>query len=267
MDAERLRTLVRVHAQAIKAMAVWDEELFRIFIDYLPFETSEGTMTGAALKQYGEALWVNSVPRFKQLRSLFLAQGQLLICTGYTSDQELIEALTGRFDLPIRPLSEDHMTEVLEEAAPDELRRASLLLQAADNALRPHDCQAQLCRFFPTDLPALYAMSDQVQFLRQVQSAQEHTSGIFSDALASMLAGVEETPLSSLYLNANNTLIRRLMGVQDRPLLEQTVKILYVQALLAGGHPLQGRELHTMNQALLALLERITSMENMEEPI
>ena len=57
------------------------------------------------------------------------------------------------------------------------------------------------------------------------------------------------------------------MGVQDRPLLEQTVKILYVQALLAGGHPLQGKELHTMNQALLTLLERITSMENMEEPI
>ena len=110
-------------------------------------------------------------------------------------------------------------------------------------------------------------MSDQVQFLRQVRSAQEHTSGIFSDALASMLAGVEETPLSSLYLNANNTLIRRLMGVQDRPLLEQTVKILYVQALLAGGHPLQGRELHTMNQALLALLERITSTGNVEESI
>lgn len=67
-------------------MAVWDEELFRIFIAYLPFETSEGTMTGAALKQYGEAFWGNSVPWFKQLRSLFLAQGRLLICTGYTSD-------------------------------------------------------------------------------------------------------------------------------------------------------------------------------------
>lgn len=262
VDAERLRNLVRVHVQAIKAMAVWDEELFRIFIDYLPFETNEGTMTGAALKQSGEAFWVNSVPRFKQLRSLFLAQGRLLVCTGYVSDQELVEALAERFGLPIRPLSEDHMAEVLEDVSPAELRRASLLLQAADNALRTHDCQAQLCRFLPADLPALYAMSDQVQFLRQIQSAQEHTSGIFSDALASMLAGIEETPLSNLYLNANSALVRRLMGVQDRPLLEQTVKILYVQALLAGGHPLQGRELHTMNQALLALLERVAGTED-----
>lgn len=33
------------------------------------------------------------------------------------------------------------------------------------------------------------------------------------------------------------------------------VQVLYVQALLAGGHPLRGGELKTMNQALLALLE------------
>ena len=33
------------------------------------------------------------------------------------------------------------------------------------------------------------------------------------------------------------------------------VQVLYVQALLAGGHPLRGGELKTMNQALLDLLE------------
>ena len=75
-------SIVSVHAEAIKAgMAVWDEELFRLFIDYLTFETSEGLMTGAALKRAGEAVWVHSVPKFKQLKPIFMAQGQLLICT------------------------------------------------------------------------------------------------------------------------------------------------------------------------------------------
>lgn len=262
VDAGRLQEIVHVHAQGIKAMAVWDEELFRIFIDYLPFETSEGTMTGAALKQSGEAFWVNSVPKFKQLRPLFLSQGQLLICTGYVSDQELIEALAERFNLPIRPLNEDRMTAVLEEAAPSEMQRAAALLQAAGGALRPHDCQARLCRFLPVDLPALYAVSDEVQFLRQVQSAQEKSSGIFSEALASMLEGIEERPLASLYFNANNALVRRLMCLQDRPVLEQASLLLYVQALLAGGHPLQGGELRTMNRALLGLLERVAGTED-----
>ena len=58
------------------------DELFQLFIDYLSFETSEGLMTGAALKRAGEAVWVHSVPKFKQLKPIFMAQGRLLTCTG-----------------------------------------------------------------------------------------------------------------------------------------------------------------------------------------
>lgn len=260
-NPERLRSIVQVHEQAIKAMAVWDEELFHIFIDYLSFETSEGTLTGAALKQAGEAFWVHSVQRYQQLRSLFMAQGRLLICTGYVSDQELIEQMAQHFHLPIHPLREEDMDTVLNEVTSEEMERAETLLSAADSALYTYDCKAELCRFLPADLPALYAMSDQVQFLRQVQSAQESSSGVFSDALASMLEGIEEKPLASLYLNANNTLIRRLMCMQDEALLEQIVKILYVQSLLAGGHSVQGEELRALNGGLMMLLERISFAE------
>ena len=38
-------------------------------------------------------------------------------------------------------------------------------------------------------------------------------------------------------------------------LLEDALRILYVQALLAGGHPLRGGELKLMNQSLLGLVE------------
>ena len=89
-EIARLRQLVEVHSQAIKSMAVWDDELFRLFIDYLPFETSEGRLTGRTLKKAGEAVCVESVPRFQQLKPVFLAQGRLLICTGYVYDEELV---------------------------------------------------------------------------------------------------------------------------------------------------------------------------------
>lgn len=76
-----------------------------------------------------------------------------------------------------------------------------------------------------------------------------------------MLEGIEEKPLASLYLNANNTLIRRLMHIQDEALLRQTIKILYVQSLLAGGHSVQGEELRALNGGLMMLLERISYEE------
>ena len=75
---DRLKGIVSVHAEAIKAMAVWDEELFRLFIDYLQLRSQRGADAGAALKRAGEAVWVHSVPKFKQLKPIFMAQGRLL---------------------------------------------------------------------------------------------------------------------------------------------------------------------------------------------
>lgn len=259
-DPDRLKGIVSVHAEAIKAMAVWDDELFQLFIDYLSFETSEGLMTGAALKRAGEAVWVHSVPKFKQLKPIFMAQGRLLTCTGYASDQDLIQAMAERFGLPFQPLHEDDMFDTLEDVTAAERQRGERLLWAADEALLPFECQAKLRRFLPADLPVLYAMSDEVQFLRQLQSAQEQSRGIFSDALASMLSGVDERPLATLYLNLNSPIVRRLVTTADTELLASMARVLYVQALLAGGHPLRGGELKTMNQALLDLLEHTTGV-------
>ena len=109
-----------------------------------------------------------------------------------------------RFGLPFQPLHEDDMFDTLEDVTAAERQRGERLLWAADEALLPFECQAKLRRFLPADLPVLYAMSDEVQFLRQLQSAQEQSRGIFSDALASMLSGVDERPLATLYLNLNS---------------------------------------------------------------
>jgi len=105
------------------------------------------------------------------------------------------------------------------------------------------------------DLPVLYSMSDEVQFLRQLQSARESTSNIFSDALSSLINSVEEKPLATLYLNLNSPLVQRLVQINDKALLKSAAGVLYVQALLAGGHPLRGGELKVLNKELLNLVE------------
>lgn len=253
-EPERLRQLVEVHAQAIKSMAVWDDGLFRLFIDYLPFETSEGTLTGRGLKRAGEAAWVASVPRFQQLKPVFLAQGRLLICTGYVYDQELITKMARHFSLPFAPLGEEKMDLVLEEPSLEDRQRAFDFLREVNRVLAPLDCQGEVRRFLPADLPALYAISEGNRFLRQVETAQE-VGSFFSEALGSMLSGRGDEPLATLYLNLNNRLVGRLMGAGDRGRLESAVELLYVQALLAGGHPLRGGELKLMNRAIMALVE------------
>ena len=252
-EPERLRQLVEVHSQAIKSMAVWDDGLFRLFIDYLTFETSEGSLTGRGLKRAGAGTWVGSVPRFQQLKPVFLAQGRLLICTGYVYDEELVTKMARYFSLPFSPLGEDEMDLVLEGPSLEEKQKAFDLLRMADRVLAPMDCQGEARRFLPSDLPALYTLNENSRFLRQIEAAQGMDS-FFSDALSSMLAGPGAEMLGTLYLNLNNRLVRELMTAGDRERVESAIELLYVQALLAGGHPLRGGELRLMNQAIMALV-------------
>ncbi|MFG6384766.1 MAG: HSP90 family protein [Lachnospiraceae bacterium] len=250
-----LQKIVSVHFEAIKSMAVWDDEIFLLFIDYLPFSTSYGELTGAALKKVGEAVYIDDISRFKQLKPIFHAQDRLLICTGYNSDHPLISKLAQMFSLPITPLQEENMGLVLEDVTFQEQQEAFGLLRAINLGLKDFDCQAELRRFYPIDLPALYYISDDVQFLRQVQNAQETSSGIFSEALSSLLSDVAQKPLSTLYLNRNSPLIQRLLYLKNEKMLQSVAKVLYIHALVTGGHSLHREELKTLSQELLYLID------------
>lgn len=255
-DPIRLKCIVDTHFQAIKALSVWDEGLFELFIDYLRFETSEGLLDGKTLKNVGPAIWVDDVPRFKQLKPIFMAQGKLLICAGYTYDYDLLSKMASVFSLPMEPLHEESMDFILEEIDHKEETKSISFLFLADQVLEEFDCRAKLRRFLPQELPTLYTMSGDVQFVRQMQAVKETSGNIFSGALSSLIKSVEEQPLATLYFNLNNDLINKLLQLADKQLLTAVLRVLYVQALLQGGHPLKSSELNMMNEELLHLIER-----------
>ncbi|MNC52334.1 hypothetical protein D3C75_1016750 [compost metagenome] len=144
----------------------------------------------------------------------------------------------------------------MEEPAPGDRSLAAALERAASRGLAQFDCRAEVRRFLPADLPALYSMSDEVRFLRDVKKAQDMSSGVFSDALSSLLSGITKKPVAVLYLNLNCPLVRRLGAKQDPELLVSVARILYIQSMLAGGYPLHGQELQIMSGELLNLIDR-----------
>lgn len=253
---EVLQDIVSIHFQAIKAMSVWDDEIFRLFIDYLPFTTSEGEMTGSALKRIKTAWYLHDIARFHQLKPIFIAQNRLLICSGYTYDSQLLPKFASMFGLPITPLHEEDMENVLTTISLQEQQKAQQMLCIFDNTLRKFDCRTELRCFHPIDLPALYYMSDEIRFLRQVQNAKENSRGVFSDALASLLSDTEERPLSMLYLNYHSPLIQKLLSINKEEMLQSIAVILYVQALAIGGHTLHQKELKALNTELISLLKK-----------
>lgn len=148
------------------------------------------------------------------------------------------------------------MRELLTVKDHKEETKSISFLFLADQVLEEFDCRAKLRRFLPQELPTLYTMSGDVQFVRQMQAVKETSGNIFSGALSSLIKSVEEQPLATLYFNLNNELINKLLQLADKQLLTAVLRVLYVQALLQGGHPLKSSELNMMNEELLHLIER-----------
>ncbi len=254
-NPELLRAIVERHSKGIKSIAIWNDELFQIFSDYLTFETSIGRVTGEYIKNLQSGVWVESVQEFNQLKSLFKAQEQILICGGYMNDSQLISKLIEMYNLSITMLQGDKMGHIMEDLSFVENQMYFDFVNNANKALKDNDCRIELKKLKLSNLPTLYVEDKNVQFLRHIGMMQEGMNQTFSNILDSVLGGVNTETGSILYLNYNSQVIKKLVAITNEELLEKIVQILYVQGLMAGGHPLKSKELQIMNESLLYLIE------------
>jgi molecular chaperone HtpG len=148
------------------------------------------------------------------------------------------------------------LTQSFEELSLQEQEEVHDFLRTADGVLRPFRCTAEVKKFQPAELPALYSTSSEGRFLRSLEQSKEIADPLWAGVLDSI--GRREraaAPAAQLCFNCLNPLVRRLAGVRGRRLLERSVQMLYVQALLLGHHPLSAKEMRLLNEGLLALIE------------
>ena len=129
-------------------------------------------------------------------------------------------------------------------------------LEAAEEALRAFNCTADVKKFLPRELPAMYTTDREGRFLRSLEQSKEISNSLWSSVLDNIGKRQRHTPHhSQLCFNYHNALVRRLAAVKDRTLVKRSVQMLYIQALLLGHHPLSSKEMALLNDGLLALIE------------
>ena len=148
------------------------------------------------------------------------------------------------------------LTQTFEDLTLEEREQVFGLVRVADLVLQPFKCSAEVKKFLPAELPALYSTNADAGFLRSVEQSKEVADPLWAGVLDSI--GRREraaAPAAQLCFNYLNPLVRRLAGVRGKRLLERSVQMLYVQALLLGHHPLSAKEMRLLNDGLLALIE------------
>ncbi|HUG93874.1 MAG TPA: HSP90 family protein, partial [Planctomycetaceae bacterium] len=256
-DRRRLDAIIELHHLPMKALAAEDDEFYRLFVQWLPFETSLGRMTLAEFwERDSKVRYTRTVDEFRQIASVAAAQSIGVINGGYVYDGELLEKLPQVFpDTQVERVDVSELAESFEDLSLDERDEVFGLVRLAEVVLQPFRCAVDVKKFRPAALPTLYTTNDAALFLRSIEQSKEAAGELWSGVLDSIAQAPAADAFARLCLNYRNPLIRRLARVEDRRLLRRAVEMLYVQALLLGHYPLKAKEMELLTSGLLGLIE------------
>ncbi len=267
-DRAKLNRIIDLHYLPIKALAAEDDEFFQMFIDWLPFETSLGTMTlGEFFEERRLLRYAPTRDQFRQMAGIAAAQGLCIVNAGYTYDSELIEKLPEVF--PNRDVEKVNATELaqnFEELTLEQREEVFPLVKLADLVLQPYQCAADIRSFAPEQLPTLFTSSESATFLRSIDQTRELADDHWSSMLGNMADEFRTDTYAQLCLNYRNPLIRQLARARQPALVKRTIEMLYVQALLLGHYPLKSREIRLLTDGLMGLIEQVVAAEQRDPP-
>ncbi|MBX7464802.1 HSP90 family protein [Streptomyces sp. NPDC048491] len=252
-DPSLLHRFIDTHHLAVKALARYDDELLRIVLPWLPFETTDGNVTLEEFaRKHPTLLVARSVEEFRQVAPIASAAGLGVVNGGYTYDRDLVHRLPEiRPGTAVTDLDPATVTAHLDAVDPAAELRAAAFLAIARDTVGVHDCDVVLRDFQPVTAPALLLDDREARHERTRSSLAAESDGLWADILGSLR---RESPRAQLVLNHLNPLVRQAITITDRDLAVAAAEALYGQALLLSRRPLRASESALLNRAFINLL-------------
>jgi molecular chaperone HtpG len=267
-DPQRLTRFLDVHHLAIKALALEDDDCYRTFIDWLPFETSQGRHSIHELRDQASTLrYVSDVSDFHQVSKVAAAQGLLVVNAGYVYEADLLARLPEFFpETQVERVDPATLAQGFEELTLEEQDAVQSLLEVATRVLRPLRCSPDVRKFQPPEIAALFSAGDEARFQRSLEQAKETADPLFAGVLGAMESQRRSPATAQLCLNYNSPLIRRLAGLEGNEAIRRCLEVLYVQALLLAQQPLTTKELAVLSSGIMGLVEWAVARSENNKP-
>ncbi|WP_193751365.1 HSP90 family protein [Microbacterium testaceum] len=264
-DPLRLAQFVGVHEVALKSLVRHDDELARFIVPWLSVETNVGRLRiDDLVRRSSPVRYAETVEAFRQVVSV-APTGTTLVNGGYLYDDELVRLLPEVFP-DVRVEAVDVADEIDRLAPPPLDQRAAVvsLESRARDALATVEVVVR--SFERPEAAALFVADPEV--LRALDRGRARSAGgalwagVLDRAERAGTRGRDETqaaPSSRLCLNWTNPTVQRLAHAPEGRAFSAGVQVLYVQALLAGHHPLGTADRALMSSALADLVDLATS--------
>ena len=256
-DPGLLGRFLTAHHMAVKALARYDDELLRVLLPWLPFETTDGSVTlDEFARSHPTILVTQSVEEFRQVSSIAAAAGLGVVNGGYAYDRDLIRRLPDlRPGTSVLDLDPDTVTAHLDSVDPAVELAAARFLDLARKVVDGYGCDVALRSFHPVTVPALLIDNREARHERGRAEQEASADGLWADILGALRSSA---PRAQLVLNHQCPLVRRIAEIAEPDLAASAIEGLYGQALLLSRRPLRPAEHAQLNKAFLGLLEYAT---------
>lgn len=256
-NPSKLQQLIRIHHDTLKALALYDDDFFKIIIHHLPFSSNIGHVTLPEFeKESPEIQYIPDIDEFRQVAGVASAQGISIINAGYVFDKDLLRKYAKLNEKKVvKQLTAQDFIQNFEDLTIEERNESHDFLQYAKEILREFKCDATLKKFKPENVPTLYYMNAKMNFLRSAEKTKDIGDEIWGSILESVTEDLKYQTGAQLCFNYNHPLVKRLAENTSQDLNELYIKILFVQALLLGHHPLNNKEMNILSGGLMTLLE------------
>nr|WP_314427663.1 HSP90 family protein [uncultured Microbacterium sp.] len=265
-EPHRLAQFVAIHEVGLKSLVRHDDELARFITRWLTLETTHGTLrVGDLVERFSHVRYAASVDEFRQVAGISPGT-EVLVNGGYLYDADLVRMIPDLY--PHVTIEAVDVTGELDRLDPPPLddRDLAVALEArAGGVLATSGCSVTVRSIDRSELAALYVVDPEV--LRRIDRGR--TKGITGSLWGGVLDRIDSTlaasrdddPTARLCLNWSNAVVRALVRVQDDAVFARTVQLLYIQALLAGHHPLTDSDRALMTTALTDLVALSAGIE------
>ncbi|MCG7443349.1 HSP90 family protein [Dermabacter vaginalis] len=277
-DPRGLQRFLAIHDLALRSLAVHDTELARIVLPHFTFETNQGRMLVSEIVAANPRVrYAETTEEFRQLAGV-IPSDQIVVNAGYVYEKDLMRMLGEA--LPSASANPITLGDVIAEfgtvLGPD-AEGAERVRALAETALFGLDCDVQVRAFTPEDVPALYVVDPNVLRSMELRRLEESTSGFWGDLMREVTAvpspeqaSENSEPglptLATLVLNWNSSLVKMLAGIDtdDQVVASRTLRLMYVQAMLAGHNPLRPADRAILNESLSDMLALSTNLMRRE---
>lgn len=258
-----LETIIGRHHLAIKLAAISNDNFLQQIHGFVTFETNFRTKTLRELLSNGETLrYITDVDEFRKIAGVAANQSIEIVNAGYVYEAAFFDKLTELYpDYNIQYFDSEEFLLELKEPEFEEQQALFEFIKLADAVLQQYRCGAELKKFLPHSMPAIYFRNEEMDYIRTAGKSREVADELWGGILDNLSEDAMRTAYASLCFNFNSPLIQKAAVLSDKQTLGVLIKMIYVQSLLLGRHSLQQSELNLLTGGLGYLIEKITSVD------